>query len=77
MLPWKLDNNIIYCPNRGLLESERHAIYNYSGTTGILEQTGTVWGHPAQERVPPSAHQRLEESLQVLSANDTCTVVGP
>ena len=44
---------------------------------GILEQTGTVWGHPAQERVPPSAHQRLEESLQVLSANDTCTVFGP
>ena len=29
------------CPNWGILESERHAVKNYSGTMGMIEQTGT------------------------------------
>ena len=53
ILPWKQESNIIYCPNWGILESERHAVNNYSGTTGMIEQTETGVGSPYSGKSPP------------------------
>lgn len=75
ILPWKQESNIIYCPKWGILESERHAVSNYSGTTGMIEQTGTGVGSPYSGKSPPFCTPASRRSLQGLSVNGTCIVL--